>query len=56
MKDRKDAQRKVKKLTLTKESLRVLDEQDLKAVVAGATGTRPCSFCTAVCSACLPCA
>jgi hypothetical protein len=40
-----------KKLSLSKETLRSLDETSLTGVAGGVTGTNPCS----VCSACTSC-
>jgi hypothetical protein len=48
--------KKIKKLDLHVETLRHLEKPQLEHAAGGATGTRPCSFCTNICSACFPCA
>ena len=49
-------EKKIKKLDLHTETLRNLSKLDLEHAGGGATGTRPCSLCTHVCSTCFPCA
>jgi natural product precursor len=53
---KEEGTKKVKKLALNAETLKNLDDEDLKNVAGGATGTIRCSFCTHACSACFPCA
>jgi len=49
--------KKIKKLTLTAETLRNLREPDLQQAAGGATDlTIRCTNCTNACSACHPCA
>jgi natural product precursor len=54
-KDDEIPQRKVKKLSLNTETLKNLDDEDLKSVAGGATTTFRCT-CTHGCSGCSPCA
>lgn len=53
--------KKIKKLTLSRETLRNLDDHELGLVAGGVTtlpcssnGTRACSLCTQACSVCCP--
>jgi natural product precursor len=49
--------RKIKKLTLSVETVKNLDERDLQQVAGGVeTATVKCSVCTHACSSCTPCA
>ena len=47
--------RKLKKLTLSTETLRSLGDHRLQEVAGGNTNTGPCTFCTIVCSLCRTC-
>lgn len=47
--------KKIKKLTLSVETIRTLEEKDLEPVAGGATGPRICGTATNVCSGCSPC-
>lgn len=45
--------KKIKKLSLTAETVRILSDPDLKQAAAGVTeDTKPCTGCTARCSVC----
>lgn len=48
--------KKIKKLTLSVETVKNLDERDLEQVAGAATTTLRCTECTYVCSGCAPCA
>jgi natural product precursor len=54
--------KKTKKLSLSRETLRNLDEREMRAVAGGVTlsmicqtlGTGACTLCTRACSVCCP--